>query len=258
MRFHWQNLNEQHVAPGVEPVLGPPTNARAWLYFGAPGEDNLQPVAKVQYVLGDPWHLSAQVSFDDAGHLNWSVCVPFLQMYFGLEGVLPDRPPLVSEELALGVRVFDWAIWWDVLHPTMRWDSKTPRWRHGSLRLLDLLLGEAAYSERVFMTQRTTVPMPEGEYPCTVTLLECKWRRPRWVTERVIRAKVELDKPIPFSGKGENSWDCGEDGLHSHTTAARTIPAAVAAVVRSALETRVRRGDEWKWPVAPVAEETRH
>lgn len=95
----------------------------------------------------------------------------------------------------------------------------------------------------------TVVPMPEGSYPATwaVTVYERRFVRfpgtlrdalsPPWT-----RPSLRLDIPggIPHWGKGENSWDCGMDGLFG--TGSDSVEDAVANAVRSSLRDRKRFG----------------
>jgi hypothetical protein len=68
---------------------------------------------------------------------------------------------------------------------------------------------------------------------------------------RRIRAKITPDTPIPFPGKGENSWDCGEDATHSMTCNATNEQEAVAKLVASVLNDRYRHGGK-NWRPAAV------
>lgn len=134
---------------------------------------------------------------------------------------------------------------------TNRWGdmedwSSPPRWRRWNFDSMDFLVGRQKYTERDLESIETTVPTPEGAIPATVRLFESTWRRPRWpfwpLTRRLDRADIELHRPVPIPGKGENSWDCGEDAIYSLTCRATTVAEAVAAVVESYTQTRERHG----------------
>lgn len=121
---------------------------------------------------------------------------------------------------------------------------------------LDTLLGSRRATFQTTGTVRAVVPMPEGAYPCTVTLHDALSRRPRWPwrKQRWPSADVELDTPIPVPGKGENAWDIDDDALHSHHGPAADVAAALASVTESALRDRERYATlEWApaggWPV---------
>jgi len=61
----------------------------------------------------------------------------------------------------------------------------------------------------------------------------------------------------PESGKGENSWDCGEDALYRTGISGKTkaeghdIGRAAAHVRECSLQTRAKRGDPECWPMSP-------
>ena len=46
----------------------------------------------------------------------------------------------------------------------------------------------------------------------------------------------------PFEGKGENGWDCGEDGLYGCGSNGASIEHAIGTTVEKVLDTRRRRG----------------
>lgn len=129
--------------------------------------------------------------------------------------------------------------------------SSPPWWRRWHFDPMDFLFGRQKYTARDLDTVVTTVPAPEGAYPASIRFFESTWTRPRWpwwpLTRRRDRADIELQKPVPIPGKGENSWDCGEDAIHSLTCPASTVGEAVAAVVESYTRTRERHGGrDWK------------
>ena len=45
---------------------------------------------------------------------------------------------------------------------------------------------------------------------------------------------------IPVPGKGENSWDCGEDATFSLSCPSTTISEAIGEMVKSCMRTRER------------------
>ena len=53
---------------------------------------------------------------------------------------------------------------------------------------------------------------------------------------------MESEDGIPIPGKGENSWDCGEDRRFSINTTANTIAEAVEAFRRDIEKTREQYG----------------
>lgn len=95
----------------------------------------------------------------------------------------------------------------------------------------------------------TVVPMPEGSYPATWGVKVYERRHVRFpgtlrdhFAPPTSRPSVWLDIPggIPHWGKGENSWDCGMNGLFG--TSGDTVEDAIANAVRSTMRDRNRFG----------------
>lgn len=114
-----------------------------------------------------------------------------------------------------------------------------------SVSVLDKLLGSPVYRADPHPTEFIgEVKMPERGYACTGRIARDSWRRPRWFRRTVVRAHVKMNtgEQIPIPGKGENSWDCGEDANYSQTFPAKTIEEALAHVAADAMRTREKRG----------------
>ena len=58
------------------------------------------------------------------------------------------------------------------------------------------------------------------------------------------RVEIEPGAPIPVPGKGENSWDMGDDHIHSTSVAGQNVSEAIGKLVASALSTRQRHGGQ--------------
>lgn len=54
-------------------------------------------------------------------------------------------------------------------------------------------------------------------------------------------AQVEAPAGVPIPGKGENSWDCGDDNIWGASFAARTVKEAVKKFMDDVRETRRER-----------------
>lgn len=139
-------------------------------------------------------------------------------------------------------RVDDVSLRWQFGGDTMSWSSKTPKWKHGNFSLTDLVLGEREYTEGSQEVHHVKIPMPEGAYDATVAMGTDRWERPRWFPLAIRRARVNIPIGIPFPGKGENSWDCGEDCTYGFTGPAASVEDAIGKQVTSVLETRRKRG----------------
>ena len=136
-----------------------------------------------------------------------------------------------------------WSIHASVWARPMEWRSADPWWRKTKvIHIREVILGRAQFSERVIEERDVFVPMPEGCYVGTAALAECEWhRRFGWVDRR-LGVTVRVPDGIPHDGKGENSWDCGEDRTYSISSGSRTIEEAIGNYVGSVLRSRHRYG----------------
>lgn len=125
---------------------------------------------------------------------------------------------------------------------------KVRRWREPSLSAHTFLgLNSTQTSEGE--SGMTLVPMPEGNYPAQWTEVThtTRYTKPLGKVRDAIlgprsstHVKIDVPGGIPVEGKGENSWDCGMDGIFG--TSGPTVPEAVANCTRAALRYRERYG----------------
>ena len=122
--------------------------------------------------------------------------------------------------------------------------APTASWSRGQWRFywcpFDTLLGRHGHAGTTIHADDYSVRMPEATYPATVEVQVETWTRPRWpwwpCRLQVVSTEVRVEGGVPFPGKGENSYDCGEDAAYSstirhadvHVDVARSIPFAVA------------------------------
>lgn len=262
--WHWQNLSAERYAGRKRTIVEAlPIHGRAWLRH----ESGYS--FRVEWNFGSST-CGARLSFTphDEDTLSGMAALPPIALYWGLEAPFRGWLRRVVDRLAggksdvsdkygareLSVNIQDWAVWWDLWVDPGGWSSKRPRWRDGSFHALDWLLGKRVHKSVVLDEGEIVVPMPEGVYRGHCKLSEDTWKRPRWfVTKRVRRAHIDMTEPVPFPGKGENSWDCGEDALHGSTTQARTFGDAIGSVVASVMNSRLRHGGK-DWRPARKAE----
>ena len=237
---HWQDLLERPAnADGSRPKpRGFTRHGRAWLRIG-----RLE--WHVEWSLGE-LEFAFKIEHDDEGWLV-HVALPLVSLFVGFDAPwLPCRYPDKPRALELSVR--DWTIRWCFWSTSMEWHSKTPRWRDGSFNLVDFLLGRWNIVDRPLKYRWVLVPMPERAYVGCACLSEVTVKRPRWFGRCTPRVTIIMlpGEQVPFPGKGESSWDCGEDGYYESTSPARSISDGVAELVRSVLGRRERYGgSDW-------------
>lgn len=150
-----------------------------------------------------------------------------------------------SDRRELSIYWLDGCLW--ISHPFerdggMEWRRSDPWWRGViCLHVVDWILGRTRYESTKGERFQVAVPMPEGCYLALATPERGVWRR-RWYVPARVRESVWLEIPggIPHSGKGENSWDCGDDGLCG--IGGENVEDAIANAVRSSLKSRRRYG----------------
>ena len=128
------------------------------------------------------------------------------------------------------------------------WRSGQPWWRAWSFGRVDVL-GRSKMTTLQVDGGRTSVPMPEGVYQATWNEVSTVTRHKRWPGTWVDAVRgpgrhryftVEVEGGIPVQGKGEDSWNCGMDGLFS--CSGPTLEAAIGNMVAAALRGRRRYG----------------
>lgn len=130
----------------------------------------------------------------------------------------------------------------------MESDGRDPWWWRKYIFFDDFFLGKAKCSTEVLEEKDTVVPMPEKSYEAHAKLMMYTWKRPRWFTKQLKRVQIDVPEGIPHEGKGENSWDCGEDRTFGMTTGeCSSIAQGVGDLVGSVLRDRVRYGGWSDW-----------
>ena len=153
------------------------------------------------------------------------------------------------EPREISLRIFDWAIWIDIWAKSMSWSSTQPWWMSMRWHPMDSLFGRTKHSAEEIGTTVTVIPMPERAYPCTVVMKREAWKRPRlpWTSYQNIRAHIDCKDGVPHPGKGESSWDCGDDATYSLTCEAKTVEEGIGKFVQSVLRDRRRYGGSVNW-----------
>lgn len=195
-------------------------NRRKWWHFG-----NRKSI--VIEIAG--WNNSPAISFradpDDRG-VTFNISFGFA-IYITFDGFIPRS--WYPEEREFSIRIHGGAIWWD-FWVSEEWSSwtKNRTWRKSSFQLMDKIKGKHDYKRKDADRRQFLLPFLEGIYNVEVI----KWDRtdkwPRWPTRRMTTWEVRAgyyegppsecnwkDKPIPVEGKGESSYDCGEDATWS-------------------------------------------
>lgn len=113
------------------------------------------------------------------------------------------------------------------------------------LRVRDLLLGRKAYTKTELRREDVGIPLDGREYAGVWTLTREEWKRPRWPfrSHERVGSWIEVEQPPAFAGKGENSWDCGDDAIFGCGSNAVTAAPAIGDYIKAVLRNRERYGE---------------
>ena len=187
------------------------------------------------------------LEFEYGGHdvedFGFSIGLPPVALWFHITGILPKKWRNWHWPRATGLRIHNWSIWWNFWNDDSQ-SSSTDKWyRTSSFDIPDFFLGRNKYQEKTLEIVPVKVPLPERVYDGTCKIFESTWKRSRWpFKKRMIRTDLEVKEGLPIMGKGENSWDCGEDAIYSSTTPSKTAEQAVGEMVESVLNARRKYG----------------
>ncbi len=188
---------------------------------------------------------------DSGRHIGLTFAVPFLlTLHATLENVLPMYPFGTDfdrgHDREIGCYFHNGAFWYHLWVGTMAsWSRDYPWcrwWRQGSFHSANLLGKQRHTLETLKQDIPLQIPMPEGVYHAVAKLERRTWKRPLWFAKTRMEVNVTVPKGIPFQGKGENSWDCGDDGLFGYGVEGTSLEHAIAHGVESVLTSRRRYG----------------
>ena len=249
-RYHWQNLDDDrvgnHIGTGI--LAG-----RAWLNWYGKREYG----ARIAWYFGNRSnHCGAGITvLSDDSDCGFHICIPYLFSIYIAAILLPAK--LVHKYFKtatygydLDFSIHDQKMWINLFRDDLAGWGNEPWWKSRMIILcpVDWLLGHDKYSTRDMDHICVEVAMPEKTYKGVVKIFESTWKRPRWPFKtRLVRTDLKLEEGIPVPGKGENSWDCGENCVYSQTSHSKTAAEAIASMIESALKTREKYGGlNWK------------
>lgn len=162
----------------------------------------------------------------------------------------PRRLVRAMEDHEIGFKFHGGCLWISPFQHTMHFSGKMPWWERGfCFHIVDWLIGEPKHSSKNLEERQMVINMPERPYIANVRMHLDSWkRRWYWPIDRIKRATIDVPEGIPIPGKGENSWDCGDDKRFGSTLPAEDPKDAVRKFISSIKQTREDRGgkDWWK------------
>ena len=146
---------------------------------------------------------------------------------------------------------FRWSLW----SRTNEWSASDPQWMQGYYNPVDTICGKFSRSATTLDTTYAEVALPEGNYPIKITWEKVTIGRERFPFSLLAKTRYDadvecLEKGIPIPGKGENSWDMGEDALFATGVSdvrEGNIAKVVSSIAEHVLRIRERRESiDWR------------
>lgn len=173
--------------------------------------------------------------------IYWLFCI-----FFCWRGVKYDFDKIGIEGLhrEIGVRVFDGGIWFDFWGDPSGWGPRRAWSIHPLQGFLNSVFGRTNYSQVDVTEKREYVNLPEGYIPATVKRYRSIWKRPRlpFNHRSIWYVEIEPIVPVPIPGKGENSWDIEDDGIHSSSKRGYDIHQALSEFADDIIKRRLKHG----------------
>lgn len=205
------------------------------------------------------WTHFAHISVATDSEPSWkfSIALPPLALWITLDGFglwHPQRKCVatwsdgheswIPEDRECQIAMHDWTLRLTPWGKSMEWCRADPWWVRGiSIDLANLFLGRQKYTTATLKTGiPLEIPMPEGVYRAVGRIERSTWKRSRWFAQTRTYVSVDVPKGIPFAGKGENAYDCDDDGLFGYSSEGESIEKAIAHGVESVLNSRRRYG----------------
>lgn len=220
---HWfQNLNSR--------------NERAFHFRGALYSKKRNKRIVHYEVVSGPC-LSVRVTHGEAGDDSYSTCLGIGLIFFRvwLTFSLPkwtyekrkciatwdnDREFYLVQGREYGFYWYEWTFWWNWRAKVNESSSKDPKWMRFNFCVPDFLFGRVeVISNEVLTANNLKFKLSGKEF----VMDSIKWERNRRFRRHIpmslysrewYSVDMRINNPPMRAGKGENSWDCGDDGTY--------------------------------------------
>lgn len=163
------------------------------------------------------------------------------------------------QEREYGFYVSDWTFRWSWHARGGEWSSTDPWWMSGSINFPDLLFGrQRRVVTQLWSTHNIWFSLGGKEF----MIDDINWERVEYFRAHIPFSvyrktkqyvEIKIGRPPAYNGKGENSWDCGDDGTYglsrewhgsevSHKTSNKITEEATKLYVDSVVASAHRYG----------------
>jgi hypothetical protein len=199
VRYWFQNLNEK--------------KHKLFYFRGSiSSSDNNKKYLKYEFSSGRS--LKLKYSYGDDGP-QWTLGLLFFTVYLTSPIF---RVPSISTGRDYGFYFYEWAFVWSWHARQFEHNSSDQWWMHQYFRIDDFFLGKPeSLIDELGKEENIWFKIGDKEFKMD----SIKWTRGRSFRRHIpyslfhktwYSVNMEIEKPPMHSGKGENSWDCGDDG----------------------------------------------
>lgn len=251
--WRWQNLDDDLRIPDQSPsILGLPVpdlrhQGRAWFDLYVRATDRTPREIELDWAFGKAvWSSGFSYTRKNSGTITLHASLrPVASVYLTLKHLWPRA--VHQESRTYSISLSEGALHYDLGKPGSgdEWHRDDPlNWMRGCIFVADKLLGRMDYHKaKVGPVVDAIASFPEGDYPLKLQREVAIRKRARWPFKSMSRSvNIEAVRPAPFQGKGENSWDCGDDAIWGMSSPGHSYEDAVAAYVKATLRDRAKRG----------------
>lgn len=170
------------------------------------------------------------------------VCIRllFVTLYLSFQGFVPKKLfPKGYEEKQIQIHFHHYVLWIDLWTPTNSWCKGQ---RSYSVHFDDIFLGKIKHHKDVLFYDNGKLTLPEKIYEISYELGTQTWKRPRWFTKTINYVNAECEEGIPVPGKGEDSWNCGDQLLYSTGGEGENISVGRQALYNAVKRARDKHG----------------
>lgn len=256
--WHWQNLTKEENKGKF------PWHGRGWLRFNSElKESNRERWWDYKETLNVEWNigrLRLRLDFgaqaDSEQTVSFAFGLGFAGIHLHLDSLRLSRwiasvTKNRSYERKFSFYWFESALWLQLWGSEFESSRSDPWWRKmHAFRFDDFFLGQTDYSKVELWSKPVSFEMDGKKYLCKATGEKCTWKRPRWfadVREYIdISFNADMCHPPQFAGKGENSWDCGDEGIWGTSFQTNNVEDAIEQYKQCVIGYRKRYGNPSK------------
>lgn len=210
--FHTQDLSRES---------GRYLNKRGWISL----KNSYKNLLRWEYCSG--WVLSCSVECDEENDmLGFSLGIIYFQIF-----IFFAVPFSIDKDSYLSCYIHDYTFW-----------VTTEDYTYVAFSFLDFLFGKNEVTWKTIEEAARGIIFPEKIYPLSIKLKIRTDERPRLKARYSRCVEIECKEGILIPGKGENSWDCGDDSWYGYYGPAETVAEGVDKLFEDVKRRRERYG----------------